>query len=314
MEERHAQIRERAGLEESRLNFEFIDWLRKWGSHLLVLAAVAAAGYWAYQRYERMQADKADTAFRELAAATEGGDFSPDLLIKVADTYEGVGSVSALARMAAADGYLNGVRLGVRPGATLDNDGNLKSPDDALSEADRKAYLEHAQELYQRVFDTVKADPSKMVIRVGALSGLAAVAECRAEFDKAKGYYQQIIDATKEGTFKALAEVAQKRIESLSTLADATNFPAKAQLPKVPKELDDLLNPPPPPAPAPMTSGPGAAPAAGAPTAPAAAPGATPPAATPGTTPGGTPGAQTPAPTPPTATPPAPGETAPQPK
>ena len=48
MEERQTQIREGAGLEESKLNVEFIDWLQRWSTPILLLVAGAALGMGLY--------------------------------------------------------------------------------------------------------------------------------------------------------------------------------------------------------------------------------------------------------------------------
>jgi hypothetical protein len=42
MDERQTQIRERAGLEEARYNQDFIEFLRRFGTPILMVAAVIA--------------------------------------------------------------------------------------------------------------------------------------------------------------------------------------------------------------------------------------------------------------------------------
>ena len=114
MDDRQAQIRERAGLEESRLNVEFIEWLRKWGSPLLLIAALAGAAWVVRERLQRGHNEKVDRAFTEFEAAAGTDNPSPDALLAVATEFAGVRAVPTLAKLEAADAYLDGVRRGVR--------------------------------------------------------------------------------------------------------------------------------------------------------------------------------------------------------
>ncbi len=40
MDERQEQVQVGAGLQESRLNTDLINWLNKWGSHILSVVAL----------------------------------------------------------------------------------------------------------------------------------------------------------------------------------------------------------------------------------------------------------------------------------
>src|SRR3954465_10647401 len=82
MEERQRQIREGAGLEESRLNTEFIEMMKKWGPHLMMGLAILAGLYVLYTKYEEYTARKADTAWADLDAAEVAA--SPDVLVQLA--------------------------------------------------------------------------------------------------------------------------------------------------------------------------------------------------------------------------------------
>src|SRR3954466_11659733 len=70
MDQRQAQIRERAGLEESRLNQEFIEWLRKWGTPMLLAVALLSVAYALRDKWHKAADDKLDNGFGELAAVT----------------------------------------------------------------------------------------------------------------------------------------------------------------------------------------------------------------------------------------------------
>ena len=193
MDERQAQIRERAGLEESRLNLEFIDWLRKWGTPILIAAALLAGAFTVRERYQKSKSAEVDSAFQELEAARAGGNASPDALLAVADDFEGVRAVSILARLEAADAYMDAVRRGTKPGAPVDAQGALTSAEDVLNDADRDQFLTKAEALYKQVEGETSSNPSQVPLTLGTLYGQAAVVESRGDYDAARGFYERVI-------------------------------------------------------------------------------------------------------------------------
>src|ERR1043165_2180126 len=218
MDERQQKIREGAGLEESRLNQDFIELLQKWSMPALVVIAVAAVGYAGYDRYQKSVAEKTDRAFLEYESAATSASPSPDSLRRVADDFEGVQSVASLARLRAADAYMAAVRSGVKPGAEVKQDGTVANPADLLTEEDRSYNLSQAQGLYQRVLDEASGKPGKELFALQALYGLAAVTESQKKLDEAKSYYERLQKLV-EGTQYAIhAEIAKERIASLDKL------------------------------------------------------------------------------------------------
>lgn len=252
MEQRHQQIRERAGLEEARLNVEFIDFLRKWGPVVLTVAAIAAGGRFVWMKYHAAKIDKINRAFDEYNKSAMTANPSPLALKAVAEEYNGVRGIGQMARLDAADAYLRSVRAGIKPSATLKPDGTVETADDLLTEQDRATYLGEAEALYNKVLsDASSADQTMM--SVSALYGLAAVAESRKEFDKAKGYYEQIASKVEGGPYAYHATLAKTRIAELPKLAELPRLYTIAELPKI-KGVDPE---PPPPAPTPGPVGPG---------------------------------------------------------
>ena len=259
MDERQTQIRERAGLEEGKLNEDFIDFLRRFGTPVLLVAAVAAGGYALKKHYNVSKTTNIDLAFQELEAARAGGNASPDTLTAIALEYEGVRAVSLLARLEAADAYLDAIRRGVKPGSEVEPDGTLKNPEDAITEDDRTSYLAKAADLYAQVQTDSARDPGKAIITLGATYGLAAVAEARTDFDAAKARYEDVIRLAETSGYDAHAAVARARIGRLGELANQPRLYSRAELPKPPA-------PPPPPTATPLDF----------PSIPGTAPGATP--------------------------------------
>jgi hypothetical protein len=322
MDERQAQIRERAGLEESRLNQEFIDWLRKWGSPILMVVAVLAVAYALRDRWHKAADTKLDKGFEELASLTASNNTNPDALVQVATEYDGHAAIASLARLEAADAYLDALRRGVKPGATLKMENNrptgeLENAEDALTDADRTDFQKKAAELYQQVYDQTNGKSGKQVLTMNALYGLAAVAEGRQDFDKAKGYYEQIAKIADGLAMPAHSALVKERIAKLSDLHNVPKLYTKAELPPVPKKEEPpapQITPvaaPPAPGANPGAISPTAPPAVPAPSAPAPAPSN--PESAPGTSPTPSPAPGTnPAPANPEAPPAAPPATNPK--
>jgi len=303
-------IREGAGREESKYNLEFIDFLQRWGTPLLLVAALITGGMLAWRFYKERKTETLDNAFVEYEAAS-GVDASPDALIAVADQFSNVKSVSLLARLDAADAYLQSVRSGAKPGARFKADDTFEDPADAMTPDDRTDFLSKAETQFNAVFAATEDDRSRQMFATGALFGLAAVAESREKFDEAKVHYERVIAIASGSSLNLQAEMAKERIASLDSLKSMPPLLSRADLPK----------PPEPPAP-PAASGPPEfsptsniigpapdAPAADAPATETPAPEATPtpaPTSTAPTEPVPTPaepGTPTPTPTPPTPAP-----------
>jgi len=234
MDERQAQIREGAGLEESKLNVEFIDWLRRWSTPLLMVIALVALGFVVYQRLERAHLAKVDAAFAELNAALSNANPNPESLKSIAQSYEGVRAVPSLARTSAADLYLASARTGVKIGAKLKQDGSVDA-EDLLGDADRARNLDEAERLYKTVLDANVGDNAKALQAMSAAYGLAAVAECRGKLDEAKGCYEQVKKIADMAGFPEQARVAQERIAVLPSLAEKPKLFAQSELPKAPE-------------------------------------------------------------------------------
>jgi hypothetical protein len=229
MDERQQQIRERAGLEESRLNQDFIDFLQKWHP---CSARRLVARYALWQRYQKAEDTKIATAFAAVEAARAGDNPSPDTLISVADEHAGRGAVALLARREAADIYLDCAARGVKPGSVVNPDGTLASEDDAVkTPEEREELLKQAAASYQWIVDQTRNDDDKAQHTMGGLYGLAAVAETRGEWDRAKEYYQQVTTIAKRKGYANHEATAQKRLDSLSELAKAEPLPLKIQVP-----------------------------------------------------------------------------------
>lgn len=217
MDERiQGSIKEGAGLDESRLNQDFIDWLRKWSTPILVVVAVLAGGYFLYGKYQTSRDVAMARAFADYDAALTSRN--PASLLRVADEQSGKAAVPLLARLAAADLYLEAARTGIPPGMTLDPAGNLPEGVEYLTDSQKAEQLAKAAEQYNAVAQKTLGNRGMALHAIGALYGLGSVAESRGEFDKAREHYTRLAEVATRAGFTIQAEAAKKRIETLDDL------------------------------------------------------------------------------------------------
>lgn len=243
MEERQTKITEGAGLEESRLNREFIDWLSRWSTPILLLVIVVAGGYILYQRIQQGRLETLNQAFIEFEAAAGTASPNPRALEDIAQTYRGIRSVPHLANLAAADEYLRAARLGAAPGAQIMPDGTIAAADQ-LTEEQRNRYLADAERLYTSTFQATEADSTKALIAISAAYGIAAVREFQGRIDDARAQYERIAALADRTGYASHITLARQRIENLSRIAERPRLFAAAELPALP-------TPPQPPPPDP---------------------------------------------------------------
>jgi len=236
MDDRQAKIREGAGLENSRVNQEFLDFLNKWSSPVLMTLAVAALIWAGLQWYQRKQVERVDQAFSELEAATAGGNPSPASLRTIATEYAGVRSVAELAMLETSNIYLKAFVMGVAPGAQPEAQTGSFAETDLLDEDQRRQYLDQAGELASQVLESTKRQPGKALLMMQAQSRMAVVAEGRREFDAARSMYEQLRATAREHQYPSVATLAETRIAELDELKAITPLPPADQLESLPGE------------------------------------------------------------------------------
>ena len=214
MDQRQTKIVEGAGLEESRLNTDFIDFLRRWGSHILLVVAGVFAAYSALGWWQRSQAKALDAAYAEFSAAQFAG--SPDNLLRVAREHANRGAVRELATIAAADAYLNAGWSGVAPG------GDANTEEDQLTEDEKKENYTRAKELYAEVAQRVAGNDDMTLHYLNARFGLAAATASLGQIDEAKGVLKELASNARAKGYGSLAETAEQKV---SMLEDASNLP-----------------------------------------------------------------------------------------
>ena len=236
MDDRQSGIKEGAGLEDSRVNQEFIDFLNKWSTPVIMTLAIAALVWAGLQKLDRMKTARVDQAFSELAATTQGGNPSPASLKLLADEFEGVRSISEMALLTASDLYLSAFVTGVNPGSTPDQMTGAFIEPDLLDDSQRQAYLEQAGQAAQRVLDSSNAVAGKELIAMQAMSRLAAIAEGKRDFDGAKAMYGQLQSKATATSFPSIAQFAANRIDQIAEIKDLGSLPAQELISTLPGE------------------------------------------------------------------------------
>jgi len=225
MDDRQRQITEGAGLEESRLNTELLDWLNRWGDKILLAVLIVALAFVGWNWWERRQVQVLEDAFFELNAAIESG--SPDALIAVAEQYPDRAAVAEQALLAAADAHLRAATVGLDPAAELQEDGAF-AEEDILDEAQRREHASTARDFYERVDAGLDADTARVLLRLRARSGVASASITLGDYEQARAALQDLIAQAREAGYGGLADQAQARLGTL----EATRNPP----PLVPRE------------------------------------------------------------------------------
>lgn len=190
----------------------FGEWWSKHGIKTLLLLLVVVGAVFLY-RMHRTRVERAhDAAWYDLASATSGDQYRG-----VARAHD-VAAIHVLARLRAGDWAL---RKALAPDDGLGGDerGAASQPADDLDQR-RQSLLADAEHDYQAVIDYPAAHPTLVL---NALLGLAAVAESRAQWDKAREIYAQIQEQASSGQ-ERLAQIAARHAAVLELAAKPVIF------------------------------------------------------------------------------------------
>lgn len=235
MDDRQTQIQVGAGLQESRLNTDLINWLEKWGTWILLAILIVVGSYVGYTRYNDYLQRKHDEAFDQYSAARGalGADGvlggSPDNLLRIATEMSSRQSIAALAKLDAAEIYLGSARRGLRPGVDL---ANIK-PEDALSQAETAEFVSKAATLFNEVRQSLGSDKNNAVLRLRAMWGQTSAAISNADMDKARSLLKEIETLARTAGFTQQADEAAARVASLDALAAPAVLLSDADLPAI---------------------------------------------------------------------------------
>lgn len=222
MDDRLKQV-QTSDLTDSRLNHEFVAWLKTSGMNYLLMLLLVACAFLAWDWWNRKQDQAIDTAWTELASAT-----SPAALRGVADTHATVDGVAELSLLTAGDILLQSARSGLRPGLAAGDEGAELTPEDKASS------LQEADAFFAEAVQLASARPgfAGKPMMIAGLFGRAAVAESAGRLDEARTHLEEVVRiSTPE--YLPLAEQATARLGNLEGIGAHANLPKQADLPVV---------------------------------------------------------------------------------
>jgi hypothetical protein len=215
-------------LTESRVNEDFIDWMKNSGPTWLLVVLVALAAYLGINRWRDAKVSKANEAW-----AAYGQAQLPGSLVDVANQYGAIGQVGNLARLQAADQLLLAVQAN-RELSDLNTDSLQQDPEQPaadeqpLGDEQRGEYLDRADRLYDEIIANDDGSPGMTLHAVGARNGKAAVAESRGDIESAREWYTKAAERA-EGQYPGLAQQARQRAENVEQYISGPQFPPQDQ-------------------------------------------------------------------------------------
>ncbi|MFN9077034.1 MAG: hypothetical protein ACK5WX_06365 [bacterium] len=214
-------------LTESRINDDFVFWLKRHGSNYLLVVLLVACGVLGWNYYKRQQVAKSAGAWSDLSTASTSN--MPEPLEQIAKDHANVPQVAMMALIAAGDLRLNQIQRGELSPAVG------TTPAVPLDEAARKIAQEAADDNYAKAAKMAEefaaGDRSKVApILFSSLFGRAAVAESRGDFEASKKLLEDAL-ALAGDKWTGIASIAKSRLTGLVALSKPLAIPTAAELP-----------------------------------------------------------------------------------
>jgi hypothetical protein len=226
MEQRQTQVQVGAGLQESRLNTDLINFLQKYGSWAVYALLVVVLGYIGWDKWKVHQEGVRDEAFADYRAASTSSN--PASLIDAATKHAGT-TVAAMSRIEAVRLYVDGARRGLKPGA----DPLKPVPEDKLDEAGKRTMVADANKL----IDEILADRSApAALAQQALWFRAGIQADSGDVDAAVATMKTLEEKAKALGFADQEAKARDRVAHLTKLKALKPLFAKADLPESARE------------------------------------------------------------------------------
>jgi hypothetical protein len=229
---------------ESRINEDFVEWLKTKGPSWLLMILVGVAVWMGYFRWRQYKVNHFTEAWSALLDCRLPGSFED-----VAARYADVPGLPQQAKRLGADALL----VAVQSDSPLGADPALPETTAALTDLEREEYLHRAERLYEEVIATDDDTLSMTIHVVSALQGVAVVAESLGNAEEARRWYESAA-VRAEASYPWLAAQARERASTVEEYAVAITLPAQADLPQAPppepltpvvidEALRDLLQP-----------------------------------------------------------------------
>lgn len=225
MDERQTQVVSGAGLQESRINTEFVDFLSKWGPRVLYVLLAVVLAFLGLQQWERHKTRLNDQAFADYEAQVASR--SPDLLLKVAEDHVGNHAVWSLATRDAANLIMDAAIIGTAPGA----DPLAPQPADILTPEQRKDMFTKAEALYRTIITKNPGGEGQLIYAEQARWGLTSALLSLGKTAEGEKTLEDFIAAADKGKLDDLAAFGRARLESFRDVDTLPTILVQADLP-----------------------------------------------------------------------------------
>jgi hypothetical protein len=214
---------------ESRINEDFVEWLRTkfWTWLLLVLVGVAAWVAWI--RWQEHRVAYVNEAWGELVQCSLISSFE-----EVAAEYADVPGLPLAARRLAAERLLRSIQTN-RP---LEAD-PLAADSSELTPEQRVDYLVRADRLYREILAADDGALGMTLHAVGALTGRAVLAESRGESQESRSLLEQAAQRAEE-FYPELAQRLRARASAATEPLEVVTLPRQVDLPPPTPQGDGL--------------------------------------------------------------------------
>ena len=226
MDDRQRGVEIGAGLQESRLNTELIDFLQKWGPRILYALLAIVLVYVGMNWWRGEQDRTLAEAFAEYEAAKATG--SPQALLAVADKFPGRAAIADIARLEAAGALLQAGSFGIAPGG----DPFDPAPEDLLSDDDRRAMIERAEGLAQGVLDATRNNPDRARFAQSARWQLVSIRLSLGDTDGANAALAEFLEKGAELGFASDEMIGVERRGLIADATPAVSLPTIDDLPE----------------------------------------------------------------------------------
>ena len=214
-----------AGLQESRLNQDFIAWLEKWGPRVLYVVLAVVVVYVGLQWWGRYQEQQTDRAFSELQAAIDAGD--PAVLSSVAEEYSDRAAVSDLARLELGRMF---VIAGTTRRAIVVGEAEEGVEPEMLTDEQAEARLREGLRQFEMVLG--RSREAKPLIAQQARWWMATAQMSLGELEVAEATLSEFVSSAERlGNAGAQRSVAESRLALLEGGAERLSLPERGSLP-----------------------------------------------------------------------------------
>jgi hypothetical protein len=225
MDERQTQVVAGAGLQESRLNTDFIDFLSKWGPRALYVVLAVVLAFLGWQQWTRYQSRQTDQAFADYESQVLAR--SPDLLLKVAQDHAGQHAVWSLAMRDAANLLMDAGIVGTAPGA----DPLAPRPEDTLSPDQRTQMFQRAEGIFREVIDKNTGPGGQLIYAQQARWGLTSALLSLGKQADGEKLLETFVAEAENADMPDLAAFGRHRLERIREVGAAPIIVSEASLP-----------------------------------------------------------------------------------